>query len=104
MENLGVGREPDISPLTNLCLNAQGRGPRLGESRGPAVLGWSGVSAPGHRHLGAGRPFPSGSGKTKHPVSGTMGKVHHPPGGDAGEILLAVTTLLGLLTLGRLCL
>ena len=104
MENLGVGGEPDISPLTNLWLDAQGRGPRLRESRGPAVLGWSGVSAPGHRHLGAGRPFPSGSGKTEHPVSGTMGEGPSPPWGDAGEVLLAVTTLLGLLALGRLCL
>ena len=69
-------------------------------TRGPRVVGGE---CPGHRHLGAGRPFPSGSGKTKRPVSGSIGEGPSPPG-DAGKVPLAVISLLGLLALGRLCL
>ena len=79
--SLGAGGEPDISPLTNPWLDAQGQGPRRGESWELAVLGWSGASAPRHRHLGAGWPFPSGSGKTKRLASGTAGEGPSPPWG-----------------------
>ena len=45
-----------------------------------------------------------GAGKTKRPFRGTTGEGPFPPWGDAGESPLAVTTLLGLPALGRLCL
>ena len=79
--SLGAGGEPDIPPLTNPWLDTQGRGLRWGESQKPVVLGWSGASAPRHHHLGAGWPFPSGSGKTKRPASGTAGEGPSPPEG-----------------------
>ena len=98
-----LGENP-TSPLNQPFVGCLGTGivargvPR---TRCPRVVGGesSRTSPSGSRTA-----IPSGSGKTKRPVSGTIGEGPSPPLGGTDEVPLAVTTLLGLLALCRICL